>query len=83
MNVWLAASIALLPPLACSAGLAMRGSEEHRLVAVQFAGVISVLLLALLSMAYAQPSFLDLALALALVNVPGTLIYTQFLERWL
>ena len=83
MNVWLAAALALLPPFACGALLTIGGPAGGRLVAVQFASAIAVLILMLLAMAVDQRSFLDLALTLALVTYPGRLIYTHFLERWL
>lgn len=83
MNAWLVAALALLPPFACGAFLALRGSTADRLVAVQFASAITVFFLMLLAMAVDQRSFLDLALTLVFVTYPGMLIYTHFLERWL
>jgi multicomponent Na+:H+ antiporter subunit F len=83
MNAWLIAALALLPPFACGAFLALRGTAASRLVAVQFASAITVFILILLSMAVHQHSFLDLALTLVFVTYPGMLIYTHFLERWL
>lgn len=83
MNAWLIAALALLPPFACGAFLALRGTAASRLVAVQFASAITVFILILLSMAVHQRPFLDLALTLVFVTYPGMLIYTHFLERWL
>jgi multisubunit Na+/H+ antiporter MnhF subunit len=83
MNAWLAAALALLPPLMAAAGLALRANTGNLLVAVQFATTLAIEIVIALAMAAAQPSFLDLALALALVGYPGTLIYTHFFERWL
>ena len=83
MNVWLVAAIALLPPLAVVVASAMRGAANQRLAAVQLAGGLSALILAAMSFAFDQPSFVDLALGLTLLAVPGTLLYTMFMERFL
>ncbi|EYD77712.1 hypothetical protein Rumeso_00670 [Rubellimicrobium mesophilum DSM 19309] len=83
MTVWLLAAIGLLPSLAVSAVMALRGSTADRLVAVQFCTTVAAFMLVLLTVAFDQPSFLDLGLLLVLVTYPGTLIYTWFLERWL
>lgn len=83
MNAWLVAALALLPPFACGVLMALRGPLGNRLVAVEFASAIGVFFLVLLAMAVDQSSFLDLALTLTLVTLPGMLIYTHFLERWL
>ncbi len=83
LNVWLLATLGFLPPLAVSAILALRGPVADRLVAIQFCTTIAALMLVLLTVAFDQPSFLDLGLVLILVTYPGTLLYTWFLERWL
>lgn len=58
MNAWLIAALALLPPFACAAFLALRGSMANRLVAVQLGSAITVFILMLLTMAVDQQSFL-------------------------
>ncbi len=83
MNVWAAALIALVPPLALTAWHVLRGRTATRLVAFELASSIGALMLVLMSMAFDQPSFVDLALALVLLSLPGTLVFAQFLERWL
>lgn len=83
VNPWLVASIAMTPALAIPAIRAMRGSIGGRLIAVELASVITALSLVCLSLAFAQPSFVDLAVTLALLSLPGTLVLTTFLERWL
>lgn len=83
MNVWLLAAILLLPPLAIVVALSMRGAASHRLAAIQLAGSLSALILAAMTFAFDQPSFVDLALCLTLLSVPGTLLYTMFMERFL
>jgi multisubunit Na+/H+ antiporter MnhF subunit len=83
MNIWLLATIGLLPPFAVSAAMAVRGNFADRLVAIQYETTAAALILVLLTVAFDQPSFLDHALSLVLVTNPGTLLYTWFLERWL
>ena len=83
MNAWLVATILLLPPLAIPVTVAMRGRADSRLAAVQVAGLLASLMLALMTFAFEQPSFIDLALCLTLLSVPGTFLFTIFMERWL
>lgn len=83
VNPWLAALVGLLPALAVPVWQALRGGLGARLVGVQFATSLAVLMLALMSYAFAQPSLMDLALTLALLTLPGTLLFAVFLERWL
>jgi multicomponent Na+:H+ antiporter subunit F len=82
LNPPLLASLALLPALAVPVFVACRGSTLGRLVAAQLATAITSLILVLLSFAFDQPSFVDLALTLGLLSFPGTLVMTLFLERW-
>ena len=83
MTAWLAATILLLPPLAVPIVLAMRGAANQRLAAIQLAGILSAMILAIMTFALDEPSFIDLALCLTLLSVPGTLLYTLFMERFL
>lgn len=80
---WLAAAIAMLPPLAVPLWVAARGQLTDRLVAVQLASTITIVAMVLLSFAFDQPSLLDLPLTLAFLGLPGTLLLTLFVERWL
>lgn len=83
VTAWLAAILALLPPLAVGGYSAWRGAAGARLVAVQLVTSVTILMLALMTFAYDQPSFIDLPLALALLAAPATLVIALFLERWL
>jgi multisubunit Na+/H+ antiporter MnhF subunit len=83
MNAWLAAVIAMLPPLAVPIWVALTGRAAARLVAVQLAASVAAFALVLMSFAFDQPSFIDLPLTLAFLSLPGTLLFTVFLERWL
>ncbi len=83
MNAWLLAALALLPALAWPLWVACRSGTANRLVAVQLASTLTGLMLALLSFGFDQSSFVDLPLCLALLSLPGTLLFAVFLERWL
>lgn len=83
MNVFLGAAVGMLLALLLPGWIALRGGMTERLVAVQLCSVISALVLVCLSLAFGQASFLDLALALTILSLPGTLVFTVFLERWL
>lgn len=83
MTVWMLATIGLVPPAAAAMASALRGTVGNRLVAVQLATALSTVLLALMTFAFDQSSFIDLALTLSLLTLPGTLLITLFLERWL
>lgn len=80
---WLAAAVALILALAIPVIAALRGQLLRRLVAVQMASVLTAWVLVALSLAFGQPSFLDLALTLGLLAIPGTLLYALVVERWL
>jgi multisubunit Na+/H+ antiporter MnhF subunit len=83
MNAWLIATLALVPPFAVTLALTIFGSVAQRLVAFQAGSSLLVAMLLLLAMANDQPSFLDLPLVLAVTGLPGSLLYANFLERWL
>ena len=83
MNEWLIAAFALALGFCPCGAVAVLGRTMDRLVALEFAGIISSLLLVLLAEGFARPSLYDLALATALLSLPGGLVFTRFLERWL
>lgn len=55
----------------------------ERLVALELAGVVSVLVLMLLAQGLGRSALYDLALAFALLSYPSNLIFIHFVERWL
>ena len=83
MTIWLASILLLVPALAVPTYVAVQGNTNSRLAAVQFAGALAVLILVLMSFAFDQSSSVDLALAAALLSIPGTYLYAMFMERWL
>lgn len=83
MSPWLIAFLLCLPPFALAACRALCGRSAQRLVAVELAVCFATLMLVLAGFAWPHDGIIDLALALGLVSVPGTLAFTHFLERWL
>ena len=63
--------------------VAIAGDSLRRVIAAQGIGLIASLDLGLLSIAFATPSFGDLAIAMALLSIGAGLAYAHFLERWL
>lgn len=82
MTMWEIAVVALLPALSIPVLAALRGGSGGRLAAVQLASSVATVILALMTFAFDQSSFIDLALAVPLLTIPGTLVFTLFLERW-
>jgi multicomponent Na+:H+ antiporter subunit F len=80
---WLLAAFGLLPPLLVAVVASGTGAIHQRLVAAQLVAALAVLLLIALSFAFDQASSFDLALTLALLGLPGTLLFAVFAERWL
>ena len=83
MTIWLAATFGLVAPLLAALAAAGRGVAGMRLLAVQLATSLATLLLVALSFLFDQASSIDLALTLALLTLPGTLLFCLFEERWL
>lgn len=82
MNAWLASAVFLLLGLIPSGIVVSRGKPVERLVGLEMASIIGATSLLLLAKGFNRPSFIDLSLTLALVSVPGTLLFTHYLERW-
>ena len=83
MTPWLWTAAALMLGLIACGGVIAGADAPDRLVALQMAGTLAALILLLLARAFGQPSFGDLALALALLALPAALQFAHFLERWL
>jgi multisubunit Na+/H+ antiporter MnhF subunit len=80
---WLLASLGLIPPLLVAVAVAGTGEIGRRFVATALASSLAIFVLLALSFAFDQPSSVDLALTLALLTLPGTLVLALFVERWL
>lgn len=83
MSAWSVAVWALLPALAVSVLATLRGTVAMRIVALQLASAVTSILLVLMSFAFDQNSYTSMAVALALLNVVGTLVVAMSVERWL
>ena len=77
----MAATVLLLGLIPCGA-VCLRGAPMQRLVALEMAGTLDVMILLLLAQGFNQPPFYDLALVLALLSFAGGLVFARFLERW-
>lgn len=80
---WLLASLGLIPPPVAAVIACGRRAVGLRLVAVELATSLSVLVLIALRFAFDQASSIDLALTLTVLSLPGTLVIALFEERWL
>jgi multisubunit Na+/H+ antiporter MnhF subunit len=52
-------------------------------LAIQFISTLVAIVFVLIALAMQQPSYIDLALALTLLGLPGTLAYAFYMERWM
>ena len=77
--MYYAVTIALLVTMALALVRAVLGPTIYdRVLAVNMVGTKTVLLLAIITFLFDRPSFLDLALAYALINFIGVLAVLQF-----
>ena len=83
MSAWLLAALAMLPALASTLWVVARHSTSSRLIGMQLASGLVGLIIILFSFASDQPTLVDLALSLAVLSLPGSLLFAHFLERWL
>lgn len=72
----------LFIPFAVIVYVAVTADAVRRFIAMQMAGVLGTIILALLSTVFAQPQFFELALVGALLSIGGAFVYSHFLERW-
>jgi multicomponent Na+:H+ antiporter subunit F len=83
VNLWLLAAAGMMLSLVPCIITCLRGKPMERLVGLEMAGVVTTLLLALLSQGFHRIPFYDLALTLALLSFGSGLVFARFLERWL
>ncbi len=81
MNIWLAASIAMLAGLGPCTLACLRRDVGAALAALNVAGTVTVLILVTLSVAFSRQAFVDLAVVLAPMAVGGSLAFVRYLER--
>lgn len=83
MNWFMLAAVGLLACYVPCCLTASRRRTMDRIAGLQAAVIISVLEIMVMSEALSQPSFIDLALAMALLSFPATLVFAYIMERWL
>lgn len=90
MNPWTITAVLLLTALAPCGWVCLRGSPQRpeedvmvRLMGLETAGTVDVLLLLVLAERLHRTPFFDLALMLALLTFAAGLVFARFLERWL
>lgn len=82
VNSWLWAVVALQTGLLACAVISVRHKLAESIVAMEMASLVGVLSIVLLAEGFGEPSWIDLALALALLSFPGALLFLAFFERW-
>jgi len=81
-SLLLGAGLAILVTMALAMIRGLKGPEIYdRVLAANVVGTKTVLLLAVVSLLYGRPDFLDLALAYALINFIGILAILQFVQN--
>jgi multisubunit Na+/H+ antiporter MnhF subunit len=79
---WIAI-FALMPPLLAGVIAARRGPLHTLPLAIQFISTLVAIVFVLIALAMQQPSYIDLALAMTLLGLPGTFAYSFYMERWM
>ncbi len=83
MNMWLGAATVLLFTLIPCGIVCLRGKPIDRLVGLETAGTLIVIILVMLAEGFHRAPFFDLPLTLALLAFGGSLVFARFLERWM
>ena len=83
MNLWLITAIVMLWALVPCGIVCFRGDAVNRLIGLQMATVIVILVLMLLAQAFERPILHDIAVITAILSFGGGLVFARFLERWL
>ena len=81
MSVWMAASIALACGFVPCAITCLRADTVSALAALNLAGVLALLILVTLTVAFGRQPFIDLAVVLGPISLGGLLAFVRFLER--
>jgi multisubunit Na+/H+ antiporter MnhF subunit len=82
VNVWLVTAALLIVSVGACAPVCLRGNPMQRLVALELAANIDVLILLLLAQGFNRDAYLDLSVALALLSLAGGLVFAHVMERW-
>lgn len=73
----------LFIPMGIAIWVIVSGDTVRRLIALQLVGMLGATQLLLLSIAFSNEEYADIAIALALLSIGATIAYGHFLERWL
>lgn len=82
-TTWVAATGALLVLFALGAVAVLRGDTLSRVVGLQLASVLAPVIAVGVAVATGRHVLLEVALALAVLSLAGSLVYARSLERWL
>lgn len=83
MNAWLICATILLLALIPVGIQVFKGDTMDRLVALEMGGIMTPLILLLLTQGLQRMALYDIALSAALLSFGGGLVFARFLERWL
>jgi multicomponent Na+:H+ antiporter subunit F len=83
MNLFVVAGLAVSAALIPCADMSLRGSPERRLVGLEMTGMIVIIGIALLTVGFGRPPFIDLSLTLAILSFGAGLVFARFLGRHL
>jgi hypothetical protein len=83
MNVWIIATISLLPVFLVAVVMSGLGTVAQRFVAIQLTSTLAIFVLVMLTFVLDQASSTDLPLTVTLLTLPATLLFAFFVERWL
>ena len=75
----IAAVVLLIGGLVPASLIGSRSGPTDRLVGLDLAGCVAVLVMLVLSQAYGQPSYLIVPLVLAVLSTTGVLVFTRLL----
>ncbi len=80
---WSTTLLALLTALLPLLIVCLRESTMERLVALEFGGVITAMLLLVVSKHLDRPSYVGVGLTVAFLAFASALVFVRFFERWL
>jgi multicomponent Na+:H+ antiporter subunit F len=83
MNAWLTAAFALMLGLIPCGIVCFTKDAVNRLIGLEGAATLIVLVMLCLAEGYQRNFLFDLALMLALLSFGGGMVFVRFLERWL
>lgn len=83
MTAWMLAATVTGASLLPCAWACLHGSPERRLVGLEMTGIIVVIMLVLLTVAFRRLPFIDMPLTLAVLSFGAGLVFARFLEKHL